>query len=281
MSDASQTVAIASDIHFPHHHTGAWAAFREWHSHKRPYWTILVGDVLDFGALSRFDKSGDEPLPSVEIKLAVREINALAKECTRLTFVEGNHEDRFKRLLSGVPPHVLEGLTGLTLQEQMRAHGLLDRVEWYSEKPNAPGLSVAQFMIRHGHKQAGRFGGGVNPAANRLNKSLGVSEVFGHHHVAQHSVRAAHGRVAQVVANPSMEAMQSYAGSDSTWPLGFTILHVFPGWQWATAQLVVMDPRGAFALDGRVYGLAEARKQAKLEDNKRTRAREKSRKRAA
>lgn len=269
-SNESFTVAIVSDVHFPHHHVGAWAAFREWHSVARPYRTICAGDMIDLAALSRYDKAGDEPLPSDEIACAVRELNALASECERLTFIEGNHEDRFARLLAGVPPHVLAGLRGLTLREQMAAHGLSDRVQWLREGPSSPGITVAQFVVRHGHKQAGRFGSGVNPATNRLGKSLGVSEVIGHHHVAQHAARAAHDRLAQVIANPCMEAMQSYAGSDSTWPLGFTVLEAFPGWQHATAHLVVMDPRGAFAWGGRVYGLEAARRAAKSADNRRT-----------
>ena len=271
-------VAIVSDVHFPHHHAGAWAAFREWHRVARPYWTICNGDMLDLGALSRYDKSGDEPLPVEEIKCAVRELNALARECERLTFMEGNHEDRFARLLSGVPANFLAELKGLTLKEQMLAHGLNERVEWVRESSQSPGVKVAQYVVRHGHKQSGRFGGGINPATNRLSKSLGVSEVIGHHHVAQHAARAAHDRIAQVIANPCMESMQSYAGSDATWPLGFTVLEVFPGWQWATAHLVVMNSHGAFACGGRVYGLEAARKAAKQTDNRRTNAR---RKRAA
>ncbi len=271
--EKSIVVAIVSDVHFPHHHRGAWAAFREWHAVARPYWTICNGDMIDLAGLSRYDKAGDEPLPSEEIAVAVRELNALAAECTKLTFMEGNHEDRFARLLAGVPANVLAGLRGLTLREQMLAHGLSKRVEWVRETPQSAGISVAQFVVRHGHKQSGRFGGGVNPAVNRLNKSLGVSEVIGHHHVAQHAVRAAHGRVAHAIANPCMEAMQSYAGSDATWPLGFTILEVLPGWQHATPHLVVMDPRGAFALNGRAYGLEAARREAKRVDNARTRTR--------
>ncbi len=274
-SKRAKVVAIVSDVHFPHHHTGAWAAFREWHAEARPYWTVCNGDMLDLGALSRHDKSGDEPLPAVEIETAVRELNAIAREAERVTFVVGNHEDRFKRLLSGVPPHVLERLRGLTLREQMVAAGLNPCVEWHEERAGGKQLEVAQFVIRHGHKQAGRFGGGINPATNRLGRSLGVSEVIGHHHVAQHAVRAAHGRVAHVIANPAMESMQNYAGSDATWPMGFTVLEVFPGWQYATPHLVVMDARGAFAWGGRVYGLDEARRAAKREDNRRTNARRK------
>jgi predicted phosphodiesterase len=275
MSAASITVAIVSDVHFPHHHTTAWAAFREWHSVVKPYWTIALGDWIDFAALSRYDKSGDEALPSVEIALAVRELNALAKEATRVTFAVGNHEARFRRMLSAIPANVLEGLKGLTLRDQMHAHGLNDRVQWYAEGVGVKPLTVGQFVLRHGDQQAGRFGGGVNPASNRLSKSLGPAEIFGHHHAAQHVARAAHGRTVDIVANPCLSGMHSYAGSDMVWPLGFTILEVFPGWQRATAHLVVMDERGAFAWNGRVYGVEAANKRSKQIKNARTNARRK------
>lgn len=278
---ASILVCVVSDVHWPHHHATAYAAWREWHATVRPYWTICLGDMIDLAAMSRYDKDGSEALPSTEIALAARELNAIASEAQRVTFAVGNHEDRFRRLLSGIPAHVLEGLHGLTLRDQLRAHGLSDRVEWWTESTATPSLEVAQFRLRHGHKQAGRFGGGVNPASNRVAKSLGVSELFGHHHVAQTTARAAHGRVVQAIANPCMEAMQPYAGSDQTWPLGFTVLEVFPGWQWATAHPVVMDPRGCFAWGGRVYGVEDARAEAKRQDNARTQARAKAKGKAA
>lgn len=250
----SRVCALVSDVHFPHHDVAAWEAFMQWLEMEQPYWVILDGDLIDLAGFSRYDKDGTEPTAVEEFDVAVRELNRVAALCERVTFVTGNHEDRWRRVLSGVPPHILEGLDGLTLREQLRSRGLSSRVEWFEESPSTPALRVGQFRIRHGHKQAGRFGGGVNIASTRLNKSLGVSEIVGHHHAGQHVARAGHGRVAQVIANPCMSQMQSYAGSDTVWICGFTILELFPSAKWAQAHLIVMSPRRRFAWAGRMFG---------------------------
>lgn len=262
--EAARLCVLVSDVHFPHHDEAAWEALLQLLADLRPYWVILNGDLVDLAGFSRYDKDGSEPTAVEEFDVAVRELNRVAALAERVTFIVGNHEDRWRRVLSGVPPHILEGLSGLTLRDQLHSRGLSGRIEWFEESPATPSVRVGQFHIRHGHKQAGRFGGGVNIASTRLNKSLGVSEIVGHHHAGQHVARAGHGRVAQVIANPCMSQMQSYAGSDTVWICGFTILELFPSAKWAQPHLIVMSPRRRFAWAGKMYGLP-LRKRAERE----------------
>lgn len=259
--ERSRIVVMLSDVHFPHHDQSAWEAVMEFIVEVQPYWVVLDGDLVDLAGLGVYEKKGDEPTALEELMVAIREINRLAAVCERVTFVVGNHENRWKRILGGVAPHILEGLEGLTLRDQFRAQGLSQRVEWFEESVSQPALRVGQFHIRHGHKQAGRFGGGVNIASTRLNKSLGVSEAVGHHHAAQHVARAGHGRVAQVIANPCLTQMHEYAGSDMVWLRGFTIFELFPSGKWAQPHLIVLSPRRRFAWAGRVYGQGKTRRE--------------------
>lgn len=224
-----------------------------------------------------YPKHGDEALTIEELRVGIRELNRLAKFAKSITLIVGNHEERYQRILSAVDPRMINGLVGLSLREQLRMQGLDERVRWFEESPATPSLELAQWAIRHGHKQAGRFGGGVNVAANRLNKSCGKSELIGHHHAGQQVARAAHGNIVQAIANPCMQRQQRYTGGDATWILGFTIIDVFPGWQWSTPHMIVMSRHGAFAYGGKMYGAAAARRVAKREDNQRTQARSKKR----
>jgi len=260
---ASRLVGVVSDIHFPVPHRKNWQAWLAWVRRNRPWKVIIAGDAMDMLPVSRHDKHRDDPVHLLaEIEECVGACNELAGLAEHVVFMPGNHEKRYERYLHGPTPHVLRGLKGLTLEEQMRANGLVDKVAWYTEKVGATGIAVGQFVVRHGDKQTGRFGGGINLATNRLNKSLGQSELFGHHHVAQMAARSAHGRTAVVIANPCIADYQDYAGSDVTWQSGFTILEL-DARDYATPYIVLMQD-GRFSWGGVTYdgALADAAPEA-------------------
>jgi predicted phosphodiesterase len=260
---ATRLVAIVSDIHFDCHDPAAWRAFRLWHAANRPAETVVLGDFVDLGMMSRYRQGDDDPLNAIEqVKVFVREANALAAECGRLTVIEGNHDERWGRLVEAFQAGALKGAIGLTLREQCVAQGLSADVRWIRESAKTPPLRLGGFTLRHGHRQVGRFGGPVHIAANRVNKNLGASEVVGHHHRAQLFARSAGGRTAVVIANPCMTGDHEYA-PDADWQRGFTILETFgEGHGLATAYPIVMHD-GAFAWAGRLYdGRASIRAEA-------------------
>lgn len=250
----SQVVAVVSDVHFDLHDARCWRAFRRWHTATRPARTVLAGDMVDLGMLSSYPQEAGAPLRAIEqIQCLVREVNPLATESARVVFLEGNHESRWVREVVGKHAVALEGSVGLTFREQCLAHGLDRRVEWVTEQPGVFGVGVGPFVIRHGHKQAGRFGGAVHLAANALTKGMGQSCVMGHHHRAQFVARTAFGRTAIAIANPCMTVEHHYApGAD--WQRGFTVIETHgPHGEQATAYVVVMQPDGSFAHGGVVY----------------------------
>lgn len=249
----SRVTAIVSDIHFDLHDVPTWRAFREWHRATRPHTTVVLGDFVDLGMLSRFVQSPGAPVHAIpQIKCFVDEANALARECTRLVIVEGNHDERWGKALMTTAPHLFRGALGLTLRDQCLAHGLTPSAEWRVECAAQPEYRVAQFALRHGHKQGGAFGGGKHLASNVLAKGLGQSYVVGHAHRAQVFAQSAHGRNAVAIANPCMTHDHDYApGAD--WQRGFTVLEAMgPDYSRATPHLVLIED-GRFAWNGRVY----------------------------
>ena len=207
---------------------------------------------MDFGMLSRYMQGSEDPVHAIpQIKLFVQEANALSLETKELVVVEGNHDERWSKII-GVNPQFLKGAKGLTLEDQCRAHGLSVNVKWVREDTTCKGVACGPFMLRHGHKQAGRFGGAKHIAANRLQKTMGQSEVVGHHHRAQMYCQTAYGRTAISIANPSLTGPHEYA-PDADWQNGFTVLEVFgKNDSQCTPHLVVMSA-GAFAWGGKVY----------------------------
>lgn len=249
----SEIVAIVSDIHFDQVHWPTWNAFRQWHADVRPDKTIILGDGIDFGMLSRFLQDSHSPVHAIpQIAMFVEQTNALAKESGQVIVMEGNHDERWDKAIFGTNGWALKGAKGLSLQDQCVYHGLDKSVVWMKENMDTHGVKCGPFVLRHGHRQSGRFGGAKHLAYNRLVKSMGVSEVFGHHHKAQLYCQSAHGKTAIGIANPHMSCDHSYA-SDPDWQRGFTILELFgPDNCYATPHLIIMQD-GQFAWGGKLY----------------------------
>lgn len=252
-TQASKIVAVVSDIHFDLHHEPTWRAFRKWHKEAKPYRTVILGDFLDLGMMSRYTQGMDDPTAAIpQIKEFIVEANALLKECKELVIVEGNHDERWTKLVLGNVPSVFKGALGLTLEEQCYAQGLSKKVKWIREDTVNKGLQCGPFVLRHGHNQSGRFGGGKHLAANRIMKSLGQSEVFGHHHRLQMFCQTSRGRTAVAVSNPCMTGDHEYL-KDPDWQRGFTILELYgPDNAYGTAHPILVQD-GVFALGGKVF----------------------------
>lgn len=249
----SRLVAIVSDIHFDVEDPASWRAFRLWHADVRPAMTVILGDFLDFGMLSRYAQEADAPVRAIpQIARFVREANALVREAGRVLVIEGNHDERWRKCLAQHAT-ALAGALGFSLHEQCLAHGLDVRVEWSREDAQVRGVAVGPFVLRHGHNQSGRFGAPRHLAANRITKSLGQSEVFGHHHKAQLFCQTAHGRTAIAIANPCLTRPHGYA-PDADWQRGFTVLELDPrDPSLGTGYPLVMAPGGRFGWGGVFY----------------------------
>lgn len=253
MTEKSLTVAIVSDIHFDLHDVPTWRAFRKWHTDNKPDKTVILGDFIDLGMMSRWTQGKHDPLFAIpQIKAFVKEANALAQETGELIILEGNHDERWDRYIGGEKSFVLQDALGLSLQDQCHAQGLTDEVSWIRESIDVDGIDCGPFKLRHGHNQSGRFGGGRHLAATRIAKSLGQSEVFGHHHRAQLFCQTAHGKTAVGVSNPCMTGDHDYY-KDPDWQRGFTILEVFGEDKQFATPFVVLIQDGRFAYNGTVY----------------------------
>lgn len=252
LSTKSEIVAIVSDIHFDLHDGPTWNAFCKWHKEVRPQKTVILGDFVDLGMMSRYTQGKDAPLHAIpQIKVFVAEANKLAA-VSEVIVVEGNHDERWSKFILGVAAYTFKDALGLTLEDQCRAQGLSDKVKWLREDTVVKGLQCGPFLLRHGHNQQGKFGAGKHLAATRLQKTLGQSEVFGHFHRGQMFAQTAQGRTAIAIANPCMTGDHDYA-KDPDWQRGFTLLELYgPDNCYATPHLILVQD-GHFAWNGKVY----------------------------
>lgn len=260
MGNDTHLVCVFSDVHFDNEHEAAWAAFREWHREHKPALSIANGDIVDLGMLSRYEQNAHDPVYAIDqIKVAVKELNELSKECGRLIYVPGNHGERWEKAIFGSKAQALKGAAGMTLREQMYAQGLSPSIRWVAESSSCPGVYVGKkaVLVRHGHKQAGGWGI-KNIASGNLAKFPTVSTVVGHHHRAQMMGRTSLGKTVVAIANPHLSGDHDYNTSPD-WQRGFTILEFYGRKRLRdcidfTPTVVIMDEKGRFAYNGKVYG---------------------------
>lgn len=255
VSTKSEIVAIISDIHFDLHDPATWAAFKKWYAEVKPDKVVVLGDFIDLGMMSRYTQGRDAPVNAIpQIQMFVKEMNALrdVHPGVKLIICEGNHDERWSKFLSMNAPHALKDALGLTLEDQCYLQGLRKGIVWTREDSVNKGLQCGPFVLRHGHNQGGKYGGGRHLAATRLQKTMGVSEVFGHYHRAQMMCQTSRGRTATAIANPCMTGDHEYA-NDPDWQRGFTILELYgPDNKYCSPFVVVMND-GHFAWNGKVY----------------------------
>ncbi len=252
VSKVSERVCIISDLHFDLHDKPTWNAFIKWFKDVKPDKLVVLGDFVDLGMLSRFSQGANDPIYAIEqIKAFIKEINPLSK-CSEVILVEGNHDDRWDRIMKGPMPTAFRDAIGLKLKDQFYAQGLSKDIKWITEDTKVRGLQCGPYLLRHGHNQSGRYGGGKHLAANKLDKGAHENEVFGHHHRAQMYCKTAGGKTAVAIANPCMTIDHDYS-MDPNWQRGFTMLELFgANNKFATPYLILIE-NGKFAYNGKVY----------------------------
>lgn len=246
--------AIVNDVHFPNVHRPTWNAFRLWLADEKPEHLLFNGDFLDLEQLSRY-----EPDPAAEvhvlpaIKEWIDEVWELAPFVEHMHVLEGNHEQRFYKQVIQPVAQKLHGFVGLTLEDQCRAQGLPEPVEWRSVSKSYIGYQIGNVLVRHGHEMAGGpYGGGKHVAANLIAKSMGRSEVNGHWHRCQLYAHGTSDRgVIYGLCVPYMEAGVNYA-PDPAWVRGFAVLEHDTVTGRVTPYPVIVDD-GRFSYAGKLY----------------------------
>jgi predicted phosphodiesterase len=246
----SKVTFVVGDIHFDLHHKEGWEAFVQCVKDSEPDQIVINGDFIDLGMLSRYRQGEDDPLNAIEqVKCLVREVQRLVPFTKRLVVIEGNHDERWGKVMHNVPATALKGAVGLSLKEQCYAQGLPKEVVWISESNSSRGYQVGKFLVRHGHKQGSKTSP-QNIASQRINKSNGQSEIVGHHHKAQLFCRTAGGVIATAIAAPCLTMDHDYA-VDADWQRGFVVIEQYD--RIDTAYPIVMNNRGSFCWAGRAY----------------------------
>jgi hypothetical protein len=145
-------IVVLPDIHVPAHHKKILWAVLEFLKDYRPHIVILIGDVADVFALSRW------PSPPRVAKNQQDELNQTRRlvdkivevsGCIHLFYIMGNHEDRAFRYLTDPAAGLANILDFQTLEPILSFHGMM------GYKPGDP----VTFLYDLAEK--GGYGGGI------------------------------------------------------------------------------------------------------------------------
>ncbi len=167
-------VLFISDIHCPYQDELALKALYNFTDWFKPSEVIILGDLVDFYAVSRFSREPDRVLKlQNELDQAVKVLEQIRKHSGRssIYFIRGNHEDRLKKYLWSEAQE-LSGLRALRLEELLQ----FDRLKIKYEDKNQ--IRYRNIIVKHGNIIR-KFAGYT--AKGEFEKN-GLSGVSGHSH---------------------------------------------------------------------------------------------------
>jgi predicted phosphodiesterase len=99
-------VMVCSDVHVPFHDPFAWRAFLARLEDCKPDRLVINGDFADFAAVSLHDDGEPRQAFLAELEQVRDELSRLRKIMGRkpIHYVEGNHEDRYRRFVAKTAP---------------------------------------------------------------------------------------------------------------------------------------------------------------------------------
>ncbi len=193
-----QPFIFASDIHGPFHDSACIELLLEYIRQYKPAHLILGGDILDIYLLNTFARGNlngpkhlrDElEVTEKEVIQPIYEVVKRANPKVKITWLEGNHEDRLQnRLLPRLTSVGLGALFNLvpSIQEffQLEKRG----IKYISSKAGNGNIKLTPHLtVMHGDR------GGINPARMQYS-NFGASLIMGHSHKqSTHSMKLGNG----------------------------------------------------------------------------------------
>lgn len=219
---------IVSDIHCPHQDEAALSAVIEHTKCYDPAYIFFNGDICDFYATSRYDKSParreslqDELDATAEVLARFRR----AAPHARFVFLEGNHEDRLRRLLWS-DARALSSLRSLQMRELLQ----LDKLDFVACLTYGEQYEHFGTIIEHGNTVRSKAG---YTAHGMLDKRL-KSGISGHTHRLSMVTRVAHGADLYWIEGGCLCSLNpEYAHGVPDWAHGFVKGEVVDGQFWA------------------------------------------------
>jgi UDP-2,3-diacylglucosamine pyrophosphatase LpxH len=237
-----------SDTHFPYEDKQAWSLTLRVIQAVKPDLIYLGGDIIDFYALSSFDKDPRRALDlQDEISYTKERLWEMTENPqTRIVWYDGNHEQRLERYMHRKAKE-------FAYLENMSISALLNLDKAGIEHiPNGVKVRVGHLHHLHGNEVPG---GSVNPSWNILQK-VGVNVIMGHFHRAQVAYkRDLDGKTYGAWVNGTISTMDVDWVMHHNWTHGVTLVQYAKSGTFQVQQLMYYPhPDGSDTLSTMVDG---------------------------
>jgi predicted phosphodiesterase len=177
---------IMSDIHIPFHDASALETALSEIEKSSPVGIILLGDVADFHAISRWENDPRNRDFEGERQAVVQFLKHLRERfpTQRIVYKLGNHEERLERFMLNKAPELL-GMQCLQFRELVEADSC--GIEVVGDQRR---IALGRLTLIHGHEYRFAISNPVGPARGLFLKS-NTTAMCGHfHQTSQYSKRA-------------------------------------------------------------------------------------------
>jgi hypothetical protein len=203
----------------------------------KPHGVVLNGDVLDHYEISDYSK--DPALRGTDLKQERQSLDRLLNAVTPVTkerwFIEGNHEDRYRRYIwSRVPELAAAG----SMPSFAEAFRLADY--GFKHRPYGGHVMLGKLMVTHGFLVAQHSA----MSAKRHFERLGTSVLIGHtHRLGIYHVRNQAGDHA-AYENGCLCRLDGLGYAQfPQWQQGFSVVDILPGGTFNVQQIPILARR--------------------------------------
>lgn len=207
---------ILSDPHIPYHCKKSVDKALAIGKKEKVDTIVLLGDIIDFFPISRFNKSPDNPNLQFELNTTIQILQYIRKMFPKATiyFHWGNHEERLTKYIN--EHSELFSLDCLKLKVLLK----FKELKIYEIDGNTV-MRIGNLFLNHGHTTKA---GGITPAKNMLNK-WHCDIAFGHlHRVDEFHFRKFDGSYINTYSIGCLCALYPEYWSNNNWSNGCMIV---------------------------------------------------------
>ncbi len=243
---ASTKVAILSDIHYPYEDEKAVMLTDLFLKDYQPDIVVYNGDIADCYAVSSYQKSPSHKFTIQEefdyTYEKVKQRQELLPSVREWFWLEGNHENRFKRLLAKEAP-ALQSVRDLKIESSLNLEEL--GITWVPEEEE---LWIGNLLFTHGHVSRKHAG---SSARGHFEK-YGCSIAVGHCHRLSIGYKRTKNGVHTLIENGTLCDFDVEYAKFPDWQHGFTTVE-FDGDEFAARSHAIQEYK--LIADGKVYAL--------------------------
>lgn len=212
-------ILVLVDIHLPYHNIEAVTVAIEEGKREKVDGVLLLGDLLDFYQLSRYEKDPRKRSFAHELEAGRKFLSILQKELKcKIYFKLGNHEERYEKYLKVKAPELLD-------VADFKLHTLLKCADYNTTIiDNKRIIKLNKLNAIHGHEYVGGISSPVNIARGLYMRGK-VSAIQGHNHqTSEHTEPNMDGDITTTWSLGCLSELNPGYMPLNKWNLGFAIV---------------------------------------------------------